>query len=149
MHSKCKGITLFSLPGKRFCQGSTEETPCDLWKIGFRRNNAGSTLEWLWNCGPTFLYHSQFCIVLWEYAKPAHMCFVDLDPTYDDVPWQLLWVPLLCAVWSLYEHSESGACLFAIKLKPFKMAVRHHPWCVSSPFLFVVFKDRISRNSQC
>ena len=51
-----------------------------------------------------------------EFSQPVHMCFVDLEETFDRVPLGVLWAVLqeygvlgllLWAVQSLYKRSES------------------------------------------
>ncbi|TWW77394.1 hypothetical protein D4764_12G0007840 [Takifugu flavidus] len=52
----------------------------------------------------------------WEFAQPVHMCFVDLEKSFNRVPWGVLWGvlreygvsdPLIRAVRSLYDRCQS------------------------------------------
>ncbi|KAK3547842.1 hypothetical protein QTP86_031969 [Hemibagrus guttatus] len=93
----------------------------------------------------------------WEFAQPVHMCFVDLEKTFDRVPrgilWEVLWEygvhgPLLRAVRSLYTRSRSLVRIASCKSDLFPVHVGLRQGCPLSPVLFIVFMDRISRRSQ-
>ncbi|KAK3512562.1 hypothetical protein QTP70_017239, partial [Hemibagrus guttatus] len=93
----------------------------------------------------------------WEFAQPVHMCFVDLEKTFDCVPrgilWEVLWEygvrgPLLRAVRSLYNRSRSLVRIASCKSDLFPVHVGLRQGCPLSPVLFIVFMDRISRRSQ-
>ncbi|KAK3542555.1 hypothetical protein QTP86_029613, partial [Hemibagrus guttatus] len=92
-----------------------------------------------------------------EFAQPVHMCFMDLEKAFDRVPrgilWEVLWEygvrgPLLRAVRSLYNQSRSLVRIASCKSDLFPVHVGLRQGCLLSPFLFIVFMDRISRNSQ-
>ena len=66
----------------------------------------------------------------WEYNLPVHMCFVDLEKAYDQVPWDVLWEvlreygvrgSLLRAIQSLYSQSESCVRELGSKLDLFQL----------------------------
>lgn len=72
----------------------------------------------------------------------------------DLVPRHLLWGLLqeyglsglfFNVIQSLYEQSESCACILGVKLKPLKWVSEY----ILSALLFVVFMDRVSRHSKC
>ncbi|KAK3571512.1 hypothetical protein QTP86_012861 [Hemibagrus guttatus] len=90
-------------------------------------------------------------------AVRDHMCFVDLEKSFDRVPrgilWEVLWEywvhgPLLRAVRSLYNRSRSLVCIASCKSDLFPMHVELQQGCPLSPVLFIVFMGRISRRSQ-
>ena len=84
------------------------------------------------------------------------MCFVDLEDTYDRVPqgnfWELLLeygflVPLLCAIWSLYNQSERCVCIFSRKSNTFLVGIGLRQGFPLSQILFVIFMNRTLRFS--
>uniref|UniRef100_A0AAV2MQG6 ribonuclease H n=1 Tax=Knipowitschia caucasica TaxID=637954 RepID=A0AAV2MQG6_KNICA len=129
--SNYRGITLLSLPGGA------------VW-FSSRSRNTGPALH-------RILEGS------WEFAQPVHMCFVDLEKAFDRVPRGVLWGvlreygvrgPLLRAVRSLYDRSQSCVRIAGSKSDLFPVHVGLRQGCPLSPVLFTVFMDRISRRSQ-
>lgn len=68
----------------------------------------------------------------WEFVRPVHMCFVDLEKAFDHVPrdilWGVLWecevqCALLRAVRSLYDRSKSLVRIASSKSDLFPMHV--------------------------
>ncbi|KAK3558133.1 hypothetical protein QTP86_009867 [Hemibagrus guttatus] len=152
--SNYRGITLFSLPGKVYSrvlerrvrllvEPRIQEEQC-----GFRPSRG--TLDQLYTLHRVLKGS-------WEFAQPVHMCFVDLEKAFDRVPhgilWEVLWEygvrgPLVRAVWSLYNRSRSLVRIASCKSDLFPVHVGLRQGCPLSPFLFIVFMDRISRHSQ-
>ncbi|KAK3526552.1 hypothetical protein QTP70_030692 [Hemibagrus guttatus] len=152
--SSYRGITLLSLPGKVYSrvlerrvrplvEPQIQEDQC-----GFRPSHG--TLDQLYTLHRV-LQGS------WEFVKPVHMCFVDLEKAFDRVPhgilWEVLWEygvcgPLLRAVRSLYNRSKSLVRIASCKSDLFPVHVGLRQGCPLSPVLFIVFMDRISRRSQ-
>jgi len=100
----------------------------------------------------------------WELDHPVYMCFVNLEKVYDPVPRGILWrvlreyrvpEPLLRAIWSLYNQSNSCVCILGTQVRSpvflrsnsFTVSVGVHQGCPFSPDLFVIFMDRIPRRS--
>ncbi|KAK3537283.1 hypothetical protein QTP70_006987 [Hemibagrus guttatus] len=77
----------------------------------------------------------------WEFAQPVHMCFMDLEKTFDHVPrgilWEVLWEygvrgPLLRAVRSLCNRSRSlvrMASYGVVLLAPSSLDLQHALGC--------------------
>ena len=93
----------------------------------------------------------------WEYGRPVHTCFIDLEKAYDRVPRDILWKVLqeynirgviLRAIKSLYNQCGSCVRINGLKSKAFMVKAGLRQGCVLSPLLFTVFMDRISRRSQ-
>ena len=83
-------------------------------------------------------------------------CFVDLEKAYDGIPWGVLWGflwdygvsgPLIWAVHSMYDRSQSLVPVAGSKSHSFRVRVGLHQGCPLSPILFTTFMDRISRHS--
>ena len=79
----------------------------------------------------------------WEFAQPVQMCFVDLEMAFDHVPWGVLWGffqdfgvsgPLMRAVCSLYDRSQSLVRIAGSKLYPFVVRVGLCQGCPLSRF---------------
>ncbi|XP_056158101.1 A-kinase anchor protein 2-like, partial [Lampris incognitus] len=148
-----EGITLLSLPGKVYSRVLEER----LWPIIEPRIQE-EQCGFCPGCGPTDK-HFTLAEVLreaWEFDRPVYMCFVDLEKAYDCIPWETLWrvlqeygVPgqLLQAIQSLYNQSESFACILGTKSNTFLVGAGLRQGCPLSPILFVIFMDRISRHS--
>ncbi|KAK3507784.1 hypothetical protein QTP70_000373 [Hemibagrus guttatus] len=105
--SNYRGITLLSLPGKVYfrvlerrvrplVKPQIQEEQCN-----FRPSRG--TLDQLYTL-------HRVLEGSWEFAQPVHICFVDLEKTFDRVPRGILWEvlleygvrgPLLRAVWSV------------------------------------------------
>ncbi|KAK3572660.1 hypothetical protein QTP86_001628 [Hemibagrus guttatus] len=111
--SNYRGIKLLSLPGKVYSR-VLERRVSPLVKPQIQEEQCGfcpgrGTLDQL---------HTLHRVLKdsWEFAQPVHMCFVDLEKTFDRVPcgilWEVLWEngvrgPLLKAVRPLYDQSRS------------------------------------------
>lgn len=76
-----------------------------------------------------------------EFAQPVHKCFVDLEKAYDHVPRGLLWGllqeyevagPLLRAIQSLHQRSNSLVHISANKSDMFSVRVVLHQGCPTS-----------------
>ena len=111
--SNYRGITLLSLPGEVYSrvlerrlrpivEPRIQEEQC-----GFRPGRG--TLDQLYTL-------HRVLEGSWEFARPVHMCFVDLEKAFDRVPRGVLWGvlreygvlgSLLRAVQSLYDRSRS------------------------------------------
>ncbi|TWW61027.1 hypothetical protein D4764_05G0011170 [Takifugu flavidus] len=111
--SNYRGITLLSLPGKvysgvlerrvrRIVEPRIQDVQC-----GFLPGRG--TVDQLHTLSRVFEG-------AWEFSQPVHMCFVDLEKTFDCVPRGVLWGvlqeygmsgPLLRAVFSLYDRCQS------------------------------------------
>ena len=92
----------------------------------------------------------------WEYAKEIYMCFVDLEKAYDRVLRGKLWGVLqeygidgqiLWAIRSLYSDCRSCVRVSGMSSDSFPVPVGLRQGCVLSPFLFLVYMDRICRRS--
>ncbi|TWW68537.1 hypothetical protein D4764_19G0003350 [Takifugu flavidus] len=90
----------------------------------------------------------------WECAQPVHMCFVDLEKAYDQVPRSIVWGcskrvdgPLIRAVQSLYQRSRSLVRIAGCKSDSFPVRAGLRQGCLLSPVLFITYMDRISRCS--
>ena len=95
----------------------------------------------------------------WEFARPVHMCFVDLEKAFDRIPRGVLWGgggvlldygvsgPPYSAVRSLYERSQSLIRITGSKLDSFPVRVGLRQGCPLTPILFITFMNRISRCS--
>ena len=88
--------------------------------------------------------------------KEVFTCFVDLQKAYDHAPREKLWAALLeydvrgqllAAIKSLYKQSEVCVCVNGMKTKPFNVSVGLQQDCVLSPFLFIIYMDKIDRDS--
>uniref|UniRef100_A0AAV2JL93 ribonuclease H n=1 Tax=Knipowitschia caucasica TaxID=637954 RepID=A0AAV2JL93_KNICA len=152
--SNYRGITLLSLPGKVYSkvlerrlrpmvESRIQEEQC-----GFRPGRG--TLDQLYTL-------HRILEGSWEFAQPVHMCFVDLEKAFDCVPRGVLWGvlreygvggPLLRAIRSLYDRSQSCVRIAGSKSDLFPVNVGLRQGCPLSPVLFTVFMDRISRRSQ-
>ncbi|XP_061541984.1 ankyrin repeat domain-containing protein 13D isoform X7 [Phycodurus eques] len=93
----------------------------------------------------------------WEFAQPVYMCFVDLEKAFDRVPRGVLWrvlrkygvsYPLIRAIRSLYDRSQSLVRISGSKSDSFPVRVGLCQGCPLSPILFITFMDRISRRSR-
>ena len=102
-----------------------------------------------------FAFHQVF-EKSWEYAKEVYTCFADLEKAYDRVPRDKLWevLPkydmrgqLLVAFKSLYKQSEVYVRANGIKTQPFNIGVGLRQGCVLSPSLFIIYMDKIDRDS--
>ncbi|TWW71482.1 Cubilin Precursor [Takifugu flavidus] len=108
-----RGITLLSLPGKVYARvlekriRLTVESLIEEEQCGFRPG-----------CGTTDQLFTLAGVLegSWEFAQPVHMCFVDLEKAYDQVPRSILWGalreygvegPLIRAAQSLNQRSRS------------------------------------------
>ena len=83
-------------------------------------------------------------------------CYVDLEKPYDCVPRDKLWAvlleydvrgQLLAAIKSLYKQSEVCVHVNGIKTKLFNVSVRLGQGCVLSPLLFIIYMDKIDKDS--
>jgi exonuclease III len=156
-HRECsnyRGITLLSQAGKvyakvlemrcrRIVEPLIQEEQC-----GFRPGR-GTTDQ--------IFTLAQIYEKSWEYGKPVHTCFIDLEKAYDRVPRSTLWEvleeynisgALLRAIKSLYNQCGSCVRVNGLKSKTFTVKAGLRQGCVLSPLLFTVFMDRISRRSQ-
>ncbi|TWW73181.1 hypothetical protein D4764_15G0005750 [Takifugu flavidus] len=148
------GITLHSLPGKVYARElekrirSIVEPLIEEEQCGFRPGRG--TTDHLFTLAGV-LEGS------WEFAQPVHMCFVDLEKAYDQVPRSILWGvlreyglegPLIRAVQSLYQRSRSLVWIAGCMLDSFPVRVGLCQDCPLSPVLFITFMDRISRRSR-
>uniref|UniRef100_A0A8C8DQS5 Reverse transcriptase domain-containing protein n=1 Tax=Oryzias sinensis TaxID=183150 RepID=A0A8C8DQS5_9TELE len=152
--SNYRGITLLSLPGK-FSARVLERRVRPIVKPRIQEQQCGfrpgrGTVDQLYTL-------SRVLEGLWEFAHPVHMCFVDLEKAVDRVPrgilWGVLWEygvrgALLRAVRYLYDQSRSLVPIAGSKSDLFPVHVGFGQGCPSSPILFIVFMDRISRRSQ-
>ena len=90
----------------------------------------------------------------WEFANPVYMCFVDLGNVYDHVLRGILWGVLreygvlLQDIRSLHHQSESCVRILGKMSNTCPVRVGLHQGGPLSPILFVIFMDRISRNSR-
>lgn len=93
----------------------------------------------------------------WEFAHPVYKCFVELEKAYDRVPQETLWGvlqeyrilgTLLQNIQSLYNHSRSCVRIIGTKSNMFPMGVGLCQGCPLSLILFMIFMDRISRQSR-
>ncbi|TWW73213.1 hypothetical protein D4764_15G0006070 [Takifugu flavidus] len=152
--SNYRGITLHSLPGKVYARElekrirSIVEPLIEEEQCGFRPGRG--TTDHLFTLAGV-LEGS------WEFAQPVHMCFVDLEKAYDQVPRSILWGvlreyglegPLIRAVQSLYQRSRSLVWIAGCMLDSFPVRVGLCQDCPLSPVLFITFMDRISRRSR-
>jgi len=78
----------------------------------------------------------------WEYGKPVHTCFIDLEKAYDRVPRAILWKVLeeynikgvlLRAIKALYNHCGSCVRVNGLKSKAFMVKAGLRQGCVLSP----------------
>ena len=148
-----RGISLLSLPGKvyakcleRRCREIVEPQLEDA-QCGFRPGRC--TTDQIFSLQQVFEKS-------WEYAKEVYACFVDLEKAYDRVPRDKLWSvlqeygvdgQLLAAIKSLYKQSEVFVRVNGMKTKPFNVSVGLRQGCVLSPLLFIIYMDRIDKNS--
>uniref|UniRef100_A0A8C6PV35 Reverse transcriptase domain-containing protein n=1 Tax=Nothobranchius furzeri TaxID=105023 RepID=A0A8C6PV35_NOTFU len=152
--SNYRGITLLSLPGKVhskvlerrvrvIAESQIEEEQC-----GFRPGRG--TVDQLYTL-------ARVMEGAWEFAQPIHICFVDLEKTYDHVPRGTLWGTLqeygvdgflLRAIQSLYQRSASLVRIAGSKSDLFPLRAGLRQGCPLSPVLFITFMDRISRHSR-
>lgn len=152
--SNYRGITLLSLPGKAYSRvlerrlRPTVEPRIQEEQCGFRPGRG--TVDQLFTLAGLLAGS-------WEFAHPVHMCFVDLEKAFDRVPRGTLWGvlreygvpgPLIRAIRSLYNQSESCVRILGTKSSTFPVGVGLRQGCPLSPVLFVVFMDRISRRSR-
>ena len=88
----------------------------------------------------------------WEYAKEVNACFVDLEKAYDRIPRDKLWAVLLQyginAIKSLYMHSEVCVRVDSATTKLFRVSVGLRQGCSLSPILFLIYMDRIVKQSE-
>ncbi|KAK3528570.1 hypothetical protein QTP70_003744 [Hemibagrus guttatus] len=152
--SNYRGITLLSLPGKVYSR-VLERRVRPLVEPRIQEEQCGfypgrGTLD-------QFYTLHRVLKGSWEFSQPVHMCFVDLEKTFDcvlcGILWWVLWEygvcgPLLRAVRSLYNRSRSLVCIASCKSDLFPVHVGLQQGCPLSPVLFIVFMDRISRRSQ-
>ena len=85
-----------------------------------------------------------------------YMCFVNLEKAFDRIPqgvlWGILWNygvsgPLIWAVCSLYDWSQSLVRIAGSKSDSFPVRVGLYQSCPISPNLFITLMDRIPRHS--
>ncbi len=152
--SNYRGITLLSLPGKVYAR-VLERRIQPMVEPRIQEEQCGflpgrGTLDQLYTL-------TRMLEGSWEFARPVHMCFVDLEKAFDCVPhsilWGVLWEygvqgALLRAVRSLYDRSRSLVRIAASKSDLFPVHVGLRQGCPLSSVLFVIFMDRISRRSQ-
>uniref|UniRef100_A0A8C6S4J5 Reverse transcriptase domain-containing protein n=1 Tax=Neogobius melanostomus TaxID=47308 RepID=A0A8C6S4J5_9GOBI len=152
--SNYRGITLLSLPGKVYSR-VLERRIRPIVEPWIQEEQCGfcpgrGTLDQLYTL-------HRVLEGLWEFAQPAHLCFVDLEKAFDRVPrgalWGVLreygvWGPLLRAVRSLYDRSKSLVHITGSKSDLFPVHVGLRQGWPLSPVLFITFMDRISRRSQ-
>ena len=56
---------------------------------------------------------------------------------------------LLAAIKSLHKQSKVCVCVNGMKTKPFNVNVGLQQGCVLSPLLFIVYMDKIDKDSSC
>ena len=85
------------------------------------------------------------------------MCFVDLEITYDRVPWYKLWKVLreygvdnqsFGAIKSFHRRREVCVRVNGKQSKPFRVSVGLRQGCVLPPLLFIVYMNWIGKCSQ-
>ena len=149
-----RGISLISVPGKVYakclekkCREIVEPKLTDA-QCGFRPGR--STMDQIFALQQIFEKS-------WEYAKEVNACFVDLEKAYDRIPRDKLWAvllqygidgQLLTAIKSLYMHSEICVRVNSATTKPFRVSVGLRQGCSLSPILFLIYMDRIVKNSE-
>ena len=147
-----RGISLLSLPKKVYAK-CLEKRCCEIVKPELQDTQCGfcpgrSTINWIFALQLVFEKS-------WEYAKEVYTCFVDLEKAYDCVPRDKLWAvlleydvrgQLLAAIKLLYKQSEVCVHVNGIK-KPFSVSVGLRQGCVLSPLLFIIYMDKIDRDS--
>ncbi|KAK3549447.1 hypothetical protein QTP86_001448 [Hemibagrus guttatus] len=152
--SNYRGITLLSLPGKVYSR-VLERRVRPLVEPRIQEEQCGFRP----GCGTLDQLYTLHRVLegSWEFAQPVHMCFVDMEKTFNRVPhgilWEVLWEygvhgPLLRTVWSLYNQSRSLVHIASCKSNLFPVHSGLQQGCPLSPVLFIVFMDRISRRSQ-
>ena len=148
-----RGISLLSLPGKVYakclekrCREIVESKLEDA-QCGFRPGRC--TMDQIFALQQIFEKS-------WEYAKDVYACFVDLEKAYDRVPRDKLWAvlleygvngQLLSAIKSLYKQSTVYVRVNGKETKPFNVSVGLRQGCVLSPLLFIIYMDKIDKNS--
>uniref|UniRef100_A0A8C6LXR3 Reverse transcriptase domain-containing protein n=1 Tax=Nothobranchius furzeri TaxID=105023 RepID=A0A8C6LXR3_NOTFU len=152
--SKCRGITLLSLPGKVYSKvlewrvRSIVESQIKEEQCGFRPGRG--TVDQLYTLARVMGGGMGV-------SQPIHMCFVDLEKAYDHGPRGTLWGTLqeygvggllLRAIQSLYQRSVSLVRIAGSKSDLFQVRVGLRQGCPLSPVLFITFMDRISRHSR-
>ena len=93
----------------------------------------------------------------WEFAQTVYICFVNVENAFNHVPRGVLWGllrdygvsgPLMRAIRSLRDQSQSLVRIAGSKLNSFPVRVGLCQGCPLSPILFIGFMDRISRRNQ-
>ena len=149
-----RGIFLIRAPGKVYanclekkCREIVEPKLTDA-QCGFRPGR--STMDQIFALQRIFEKS-------WEYAKEVNACFVDLEKAYDRNPRDKLWaVPLqhgidsqlLTAIKSLYMHFKVCVRLNSATTKLFRESVGLWQGCSLSPIPFLIYMDRIVKNSK-
>ena len=103
--SNDQGIILLSLPGKVYSR-VLESRERLLVEPRIQEEQCG----FLPGCGTLDQLYTLVRVLegVWKFAQPVHMCFVDLEKTYDCVPQGVLWDVL-------QEYGLDGILLQAIR----------------------------------
>ena len=152
-YTNSKGISLISVPGKVYAKCREKKCPEIVEpkltgaQCGFRPGR--SSMDQIFAL-------QQICEKSWEYAKEVDACFVNLEKAYDYISRDKLWAVqlqynidghVLTAIKSLYMHSEVCVRVSSATTKPFGVSVGLRQGCSLSPILFLIYMDRIIKNS--
>ena len=152
VYANFRGITLLSVPGKVYSK-VLERRVRPIIEPQIEEEQCG----FLPGCGTTDQLFTLARILegAWEYAYPVYMCFVDLEKAYDRVPREILWevlreyrvrgVPTQGPSNLFTPKAKAVSGFSAVSQFSFPLGVGLRQGCASSPILFVIFIDRISR----